>query len=97
LKIVRNYSGGASFWSQDLALEYVSFIDGTGIDNYDFSAATYVKTLDFSRHTSVPTLGDVYYINANPDLKILVPIELYDEWAVATNWVEFAEYLVAVE
>lgn len=95
--VVRNYSGGASFWSSGLALEYVSFTDGTGILNYDFSAADYVKTLDFSGHTSVPTLGDVTYLNANPDLKILVPVDLYDEWAVATNWVEFAEYLVAVE
>ena len=97
LKVVRNYSGGDSFWSSGLTLEYVSFIDGTGILNFDFSAADYVKTLDFSRHTSVPLLSDATYLNAHPDLQILVPIELYDEWVVATNWVEFAEYLVAVE
>lgn len=97
LKVVRNYSSSDSFWSSGLALEYVSFLDGTGIENYDFSVADYVKTLDFSRHTAVPTLADLSYLNVHPDLKILVPIELYDEWINATNWTLISPYIFPME
>ena len=95
LKSVRNYFGGASFWSAGLALEYVSFIDGVGIDNYDFWEVNRALTLDFSRHTAVPEFTDTEYLAIHPDLKILVPLELYDEWIAATNWAEYAEYIVA--
>ncbi len=95
LKSVRNYFGGDSFWNDGLALEYVSFIDGVGIANYDFWEVNRALTLDFSRHTAVPELTDTEYLAIHPDLKILVPLELYDEWIAATNWAEYAEYIVA--
>lgn len=94
LKSVRNYSGGASFWSSGLALEYVSFIDGVGIDNYYFWEVNRALTLDFTRHTAVPELTDTEYLAIHPDLKILVPLELYGEWIAATNWAKYSEYIV---
>lgn len=95
LKILRNFSGGDSFWSQGLNLEYVSMIDGTNITNYEFFDVSSGVTLDFSRHTSVPELSDVSYINAHEGLRILVPMDLYDEWVAddSTNWVALKEYI----
>lgn len=98
LKILRNFSGGDSFWSQGLNLEYVSIIDGTNITNYEFFDVSNGVTLDFSRHTSVPELSDVSYINAHEGLRILVPEVLYDEWVSedSTNWVALKDYIYPV-
>lgn len=50
-------------------------------------------TYDFTRNTSVPTLDIRSFQNILPDAKILVPEHLYDAWIVATNWVEWADYI----
>jgi hypothetical protein len=49
---------------------------------------------DFSKCEVVPTLGGAAcFSKINANAKILVPAHLYDEWIVATNWSNFADYI----
>lgn len=60
-----------------------------------FSNCLAMKVYDFSKHTSVPTLGGTSVFNSIPsDCKIVVPDALYDEWIAATNWSSYASYIV---
>lgn len=46
-----------------------------------------IKTFDFRRSTSVPTLANVNAFQNTPTVKeIVVPDDLYDTWTAATNW-----------
>lgn len=46
-----------------------------------------MKTFDFRRSTSVPTLSNVSAFNYTPTVKeIIVPDDLYNTWIAATNW-----------
>lgn len=54
-------------------------------------------TYDFTRNTSVPTLDIRAFQNILPNAQILVPAHLYDEWAAATNWVEWGDYIMPVQ
>lgn len=49
---------------------------------------------DFRNAESVPTLGTNCFNNANPNMKIVVPDELYDTWIAATNWSAVASKIV---
>ena len=62
-----------------------------------FSNCTKCTSYDFTACTSVPTLANINaFNNINPDADIFVPAELYDEWIVATNWAQYADYIVGV-
>lgn len=53
---------------------------------------------DFTACTTVPQLADVNAFDGiNVDCKIYVPAALLDEWKAATNWAEYADYIVAAE
>lgn len=77
------------------SLEYVSFTEktyfiGGGIGSGN--GAVY----DFSKCTAVPSFDSYGFGNEfGTDPVILVPAELYDEWKSATNWVLYADYIVA--
>ena len=46
-----------------------------------------MKTFDFRRSTSVPTLSNVNAFTNTPTIKeIVVPDELYDTWITSGNW-----------
>ena len=51
---------------------------------------------DFSQSSQVPTLGTSAFYGIFSSTKILVPSALYDTWVAATNWVTYANYMVAV-
>jgi hypothetical protein len=52
-----------------------------------FSGCTALEFVDFSQHTSVPTLANsTAFSNVPSTCKISVPDALYDEWVNATNW-----------
>lgn len=51
---------------------------------------------DFSKLSQVPSLGTNAFKGILSSTKILVPSALYDTWVAATNWVEYANYIVAV-
>lgn len=74
-----------------------SFQNGKNFGADYFTGCSSMAYLDFTNHTSVPTLGGVQYVtNINNDCKILVPATLYDEWIAATNWSDVADRIVAV-
>ena len=59
----------------------------TSIDGNAFQYCYGMKTFDFRRSTSVPTLNNVNAFNSTPsDKEIIVPDELYESWKAASNW-----------
>ena len=69
----------------------------TSIGSKAFSKCHGVRFYDFTAHTSIPTLSaaDVFEEIA-ADCEIRVPAALYDEWIAATNWITYADYIVAI-
>lgn len=54
-----------------------------------------VACYDFSSHTSIPTLSSTNVFDGiSSDCKIIVPDELYEDWIAATNWTNYASYIV---
>ena len=53
-------------------------------------------TVDFSRHTSVPSLANKNAFTAQNGLQILVPSALYSKWISTTNWSSLVDYIIAV-
>jgi hypothetical protein len=51
---------------------------------------------DFSKHTSIPTLGRAVFEQTPSTFEIRVPGALYDEWKAATNWADYASKIVPV-
>ena len=79
------------------SLEKVSFSKVTTIGAYAFLLCSKCLEYDFSECTAVPTLSNINAFNKiNSKAKIKVPSALYDEWIAATNWANFASYIVAV-
>ena len=62
------------------------FLYNSNIMEYDFSLATFVPSLSNSNAFS----------GINKLCKIKVPSALYSSWKTATNWVTYADYIVAV-
>ena len=59
----------------------------TSIESTAFYMCYGLKTFDFRRSTSVPTLANVNAFQNTPATKeIVVPDDLYDTWIAATNW-----------
>ena len=59
----------------------------TSIGSSAFYVCYGMKTFDFRRSTSVPTLSNVNAFVNTPTVKeIVVPDDLYDTWIAATNW-----------
>lgn len=79
---------GASFFYQCASLPEVKVPSSVASIGGDaFGSCTRLKCLDFSDHTSVPTLSATSaFLNTPSDMKIRVPAALYDEWISATNW-----------
>lgn len=62
-----------------------------------FSSCKGLHYIDFSNHTSIPTLVSTNaFTSVAKDLEIRVPAALYDEWIAATNWSSLASQIVAV-
>ena len=70
----------------------------TRIGQMAFSTCSECTEYNFSGCTAVPTLESTNAFNSiNEEAKIIVPAALYNDWIVATNWVDFADYIVAAE
>ena len=60
-----------------------------------FEYATNLAYIDFSKHTSVPSLdSSTAFDNAAAFLKIVVPDSLYNTWIAATNWSSYASKII---
>lgn len=68
----------------------------TEIDTQAFGTSTNLKTLDFSKCKAVPTLGTGVFNAIPTTCRILIPSALYNTWKAATNWSNYAKYMVAV-
>lgn len=69
----------------------------TSIENSAFDGCVGVRYYDFTANTSVPTLkSSGAFSGIAEDCQMLIPAALYDEWSTATNWAQFASYMVAV-
>ena len=67
------------------------------ISGYALQYCSRCLTYDFIACTSVPTLHQTsVFININPGALIYVPASLYSEWIAATNWAEYADYIVGI-
>ena len=68
------------------------------LQNYSCSSnnASYEITVDFSKHTFVPTLASTLVFGNYKIKEIRVPASLYSEWISTTNWSAIADYIVAV-
>ena len=67
----------------------------TRIGSYAFSHC-HASEYDFSQFSQVPTIDKSVFNGIFSSTKILVPSALYDTWVAATNWVTYANYIVAV-
>ena len=66
----------------------------TSIGNYAFYNG-YLRRVDFSNHTSIPTIANSYVFMDNAiTFQIKVPADLIDEWKSATNWSTYASKIV---
>ena len=75
--------------------EFVALGDIVSIGVYVFHLCPKCRKYDFTACTSVPPLGGVTsFQGINAEAKILVPQSLSEEWVVATNWAEYADYIV---
>ena len=100
LRILKNYYGsGVSFALYGTSsLKLVTILDGTNIDYYDFFINEACDVVyDFSAATSVPILGDTWYINTDGNSRILVPMHLYKEWVESTNLLYLKDYIFPVK
>ena len=62
-----------------------------------FYKCTSLTEIDFSTHTTVPTLTSTNaFTNTSSSLVIKVPSALLDEWKAATNWSTYADKIVGV-
>jgi hypothetical protein len=69
----------------------------SGLYSSAFGGCTSMKTYDFTSHTRVPSLSNTNVFTDIPsDCQIRVPASLYDAWIAATNWSNYADYIVAV-
>lgn len=60
-----------------------------------FNGCSSMKVLDFSACTSVPSVTNVNSFTGIPaTCKIVVPDTLYDSWIAATNWSNYASYII---
>ena len=67
------------------------------ISGYALQYCSRCLTYDFTACTSVPTLHQTsVFIDINPGALIYVPASLYSEWIAATNWAEYADYIVGI-
>lgn len=87
---------GNSTFSICNALQKVVFNDGNiSFGSYCFTSTLSLSLVDFSRCATIPTLSAAnIFADSNPNAKIVVPDNLYDEWIVATNWSTYADRIV---
>ena len=89
---------GSSVFSSCYSLASITIPNGvTSIGISVFLRCYGMRYYDFSACTSVPALSNTNaFRNIPSDCQMLIPVALYDEWSTATNWVQYASYMVAV-
>ena len=92
---VTSISGGA--FSACYSLTNITIPSGVTSISSAFYGCPSIIEYDFSSFTSVPTLvTTTAFTDINGICKMKIPSALIDEWKTATNWVTYADYMVAV-
>lgn len=87
--------GDRAFSSCTSLISVVCEGDITSIGNSAFDSCKYIKILDLSHCTTIPTLSSS--ITTYPsDFEVLVPAALAEEWKTATNWTNLASKIRGV-
>jgi hypothetical protein len=75
----------------------ITFPDGiTTIERSAFRTCSSCLLYDFTKLSAVPVLNDASAFDTiNAKGKIKVPDALYNEWSAATNWANYADYIVS--
>lgn len=77
--------------------KFVALGNITQIGRYAFKGCVNCWEYDFTKCTQVPTLEDTtVFSGINKLTKIKAPASLYEQWIAATNWSNYATYIVAV-
>ena len=89
--------GTYAFYSCN-SLSSITIPDGvTSIGDYAFQYCSGVKFYDFTAATAVPTLANANaFTGIADDCEIRVPASLVTAWKAATNWAQYAKYIVGV-
>ena len=67
------------------------------IGSMAFFGCCSLKRLDLTKNNEIPTLeSDSVFQKTAPDLEILVPASLAEEWKTATNWATYADNIKGV-
>ena len=82
-----------AFYSAGLMCAYIP-PSVLSIAKYAFYDCSSLKELDFSHHTSIPTLSSNALPSTSYITKIIVPDELYDEWILASVWSSYSSKIV---
>lgn len=79
----------------DVDLSKLSHASSTSINGL-FNECRQLSVVSLSAATSIPGIAtNTFPTDAqNPNYKVLVPAELYDQWVVATNWINISAHIV---
>lgn len=88
---------GVSAFKNCANIDSITFMGDVGtIKANAFSGCSSITSYNFTACTSVPSLENVNaFNNINDECTIVVPGKLYNEWISATNWSQYADYIVA--
>lgn len=89
---------GVNAFAYCYSLTYIMIPDSVTLINASvFNSDFGVRYYDFSGCTDVPDLANTNaFTGIASDCEMLIPAALYDEWSTATNWSNYADYMVAV-
>lgn len=65
------------------------------ISNFSISNCVSLKFMDFSDHTSIPSLSNFSATSISSDMKIIVPDDLYESWKATSGWSSYASYIIS--
>lgn len=66
----------------------------TRISSDAFNGTSHCILYDFVNNTAVPTLDMRVFNNNDANFRIVVPDLLYNDWVVATNWINYDTHIV---
>lgn len=64
------------------------------IDKQAFAYCNNITSISFENHISIPVLTGTNTFKSSSEYKLVVPDSLYEQWVVATNWIEYESRIV---
>ena len=87
--------GNSAFWGCSKIERIVFPSSITLIRSNAFNGCSNLISYDFRNHKTIPTLNNTSaFYNINSQCIITVPVTLYGDWIVASNWSSYANYIL---